>query len=144
MPKGSTMALGANVLIVDDEPHVCRLIEDILASDEFRCKSVQSGREAMCLLLEGKFDVIVLDMLMPDVSGMDLLKFISSRELPTQAICITGAPTSQSAHKVSAAGAFDFFEKPFDVPCLIKSVRRAAKSCSDIVGGRGEAALRSA
>lgn len=144
MPKGSTMAPVANVLVVDDEPHVCRLIEDILESDEFRCKSVQSGREAMRLLLEEKFDVIILDLLMPGISGMDLLKFISSWGFPTQAICITGVSTSRTSQEALASGAFDFFEKPFDVPRLIESVRLAARSCFDIVGGGGKSALRSA
>ena len=131
------MSVGTiNVLVVDDEPHVCRLIEDVLASDQFHCTSAHSGKEAERLLLEGKFDVVILDLLMPDVSGMDLLKFISSRGLPTQAICITGVPSGQSAREALAAGAFDFIEKPFDVLHLIESVRRASESCSGLVGGR--------
>ncbi len=121
-----------NVLVVDDEQHVCHLIEGFLANDQFRCTSVHSGEEAKHLLLEEQFNVIVLDLLMPGVSGMDLLKFISSRDLPAQAICITGASTSQSAREALAAGAFDFLEKPLDLSRLAESVRLAAESCAGI------------
>ncbi len=135
------MSVGTiNVLVVDDEPHVCRLIENVLVSDEFHCVSTHSGKEAGRLLLERKFDVVILDLLMPDVSGMDMLKFISSRGLPTQAICITGVPSDQSAREALAAGAFDFIEKPFDVLHLIESIRRASESRSGLVGGKIEVA----
>lgn len=136
------MAVGAiNVLVVDDEPHICRLIEGVLTSDEFHCVSVHSGKEAIRLLADGKFDVIVLDLLMPDISGMNLLDFISSRALPTRAICITGVSAGHSSQDAFAAGAFDFFAKPFDVFDLVESVRCAAAARSDIVGDRGQMVL---
>ncbi|MDY7009692.1 MAG: response regulator [Planctomycetota bacterium] len=131
------MTVGAiNVLVVDDEPHICHLIEGVLASDEFRCVSAHSGREAMRLLSDGKFDVVVLDLLMPDVSGMELLKFISIRGLPTRAVCITGVSAGHTSKEALDAGAFDFFEKPFDVFHLVESVRCAAESRRDVVGGK--------
>ena len=133
MSKGSPIDVRAiNVLVVDDEPHVCRVIEDILAGEEFHCTSAQSGREAMRLLPEGNFDVAILDMLMPDVSGMDLLEFILSRKLPTRVICMTGAATNHSANEVSQAGAFGFMVKPFEIPNMVESVRCAARSRCDI------------
>ncbi len=118
----------SNVLVVDDEEYVCRLIEDVLSSEPVRCVSVNSGKEAMRLLLEEKFDITILDLFLPDISGMDLLGFISSRGLRTRAICITGAFSSMTRQNVLAAGAFDFFEKPFDISRFVGSVRRAAET----------------
>ncbi|MCD4699189.1 MAG: HD domain-containing protein, partial [Phycisphaerae bacterium] len=105
-----------------------------------RCVSVHSGRDAMRLLADGKFDVVVLDLFLPGVSGMDLLKFISGRGLSTRAICITGVSASHTSQEALAAGAFDFFEKPFDVFNLIESVRCAAESHCDVVDDRGQTA----
>lgn len=130
-----------SVLVVDDEPHVCCLIEDVLSSEQVRCVSVNSGKEAMRLLLEEKFDIIILDLFLPDISGMDLLGFISSRGLRTQAICVTGAFSSTTRRNVFAAGAFDFFEKPLDMSRFIGSVRRAAEICTEVAGGNCGVAL---
>ena len=122
----------SSVLVVDDEPHVCCLIEDVLSSEQVRCVSVNSGKEAMRLLLEEKFDIIILDLLLPDISGMDLLRFISSQGLRTRVICITGAFSSVTRQNVLAAKAFDFFEKPLDLLRFIGSVRRAAEVCTEV------------
>ncbi|GAH88147.1 unnamed protein product, partial [marine sediment metagenome] len=111
----------AKVLIVDDEPHVCRLIESILSRSRCHCTSVHSGREAKQHLLDGDYDVAILDIFLPDVSGMDLLHFISSQGLPTQAICITGVPSGQFGQRVLSDGAFEFLEKPFDISRLTES-----------------------
>jgi len=130
---GSTMTINtSNVLIVDDEEYICRLIKDILSSEQVRCKSVNSGKEAMRLLLEEKFDIIILDLLLPDVSGMDLLGFISRQGLRTRAICITGVFSGMARQNALAAGAFDFFEKPFDISRFVRSVRRAAEVCTEV------------
>ncbi len=130
---GSTMTINtSNVLVVDDEEYVCRLIEDVLSSEPVRCVSVNSGKEAMRLLLEEKFDITILDLFLPDVSGMDMLGFISSRGLRTRAICITGAFSSMTRQNVLGAGAFDFFEKPFDISRFVGAVRRAAEVCTEI------------
>ena len=130
---GSTMITNtSSVLVVDDEAYVCRLIEDVLSSEPVRCVSVNSGKEAMRLLLEKKFDIIILDLFLPDISGMDLLGFISSRGLQTRAICVTGAFSSTTRQNVLAAGAFDFFEKPFDMLRFTEAVRRAAERCTEV------------
>ncbi len=115
----------ARVLVVDDEAHVCRLIEDVLSSDRCCCDSVHSGEEARDRLLRDKYDVAIIDLRLPGVSGMELLNFISGQKLGTRAICITGAATGQSGREALDAGACDFLEKPFDISLLAESVRRA-------------------
>jgi len=114
------------VLIADDEPQVCQVIRDALSDEQVHCTAVASGREACQLLLSEPYDVLVCDMLMPDVGGRELLELITSHGLPTRAVCITGVPRAGWGSSVLRAGAFDFFEKPFDVHQLARSVLRAA------------------
>ena len=114
------------VLIADDEPQVCQVICDALSDEQVHCTAVASGREARQLLLSQSFDVLVCDMLMPEVGGRELLELIASRGLATRAVCITGVAQAGWGNTVLAAGAFAFFEKPFDVHQLAQSVLRAA------------------
>jgi len=122
MDAGST-----KVLIVDDEPWVCRLLEDVLTSDGFSCTTAADGKAAIQCLEASHFDVALLDLTMPMISGMDVLKFISARGLPTRAICMTGVPSNDWREAVRQAGAFDVIPKPFEVQELSKTIRRAAE-----------------
>jgi len=120
-------ACPTTVLIVDDEPWVRQLIEDILTSDGFSCATAAGGQDATRRLDEDRFDVALLDLTMPAMSGMDVLKFISDRGLPTRAICMTGVPSDDWSDAVRQAGAFDVIHKPFNVHELSAAIRRAAQ-----------------
>lgn len=129
------------MLVLDDEAHVCRLIEQALAGEGLQCASVRSGQEAMQRLLAEAYDVIVLDMSLPGAAGMDVLRFISEHGLPTRAVCLADRGGAWEA-AARAAGAYELLRKPFDVSRLTELVLRALSEQprQDVVPGDGASA----
>ncbi len=117
-----------SVLIVDDEAGVCELIEQVLSARGFRCVSVLTGVDALRELGDRDYDVAVVDIAMPDVSGLELLRALRDGGLRTRAIGISGVAGRDLDRKARREGAWTFFEKPFDVYLLAESVARAAEA----------------
>jgi putative two-component system response regulator len=115
----------SRVLIVDDEPRICELIQDVLARAGFECTQVNTGRNARRQLLEESYDAVVLDVLLPDVPASDVLNFITSHGLTTGAVCISGVPRENLAEQMLEAGAASFVAKPFEAADLVAAVRSA-------------------
>ncbi len=118
-------ALRGKVLVVDDEVNVCRLIERVLQGQSVECSSASSGEEAKRCLLSDGYDVVVLDLLMPGVTGLDILRFMSEQQLSTRAVCISGGQADQMRAAALEAGAYELLPKPLDMPHLSESVTRA-------------------
>ena len=114
------------VLVVDDEPGICQLIRDALAPYRVACHAVHTGQEARRRLLEGDFDVAVLDLALPDISGLDLLELVFQHKLSTRVICISGVGGDEASALACRAGAWEFVRKPFDAAELAKTIARAA------------------
>ena len=114
------------VLVVDDEPGICQLIRDALAPYGLQCHAVHTGHEARRRLLEGDIDVAVLDLALPDVSGLDLLELVFQHKLSTRVICISGVGCDDASALACRAGAWEFVRKPFDATELAKTIARAA------------------
>lgn len=120
------MGTGAEqVLVVDDEPQVCEMILDGLATQGFSCRAVTQGLQAKHLLNEQGFAVLVTDVAMPEMSGLDLLAYVR-RSLPgCKVILITGVPGTQILADALTLGAYDYLRKPLDIDQLTQSVGRA-------------------
>jgi len=114
------------VLVVEDEPGICQLIRDALAPYGVQCQAVHTGHEARRRLLEGDIDVAVLDLALPDVSGLDLLELVFQHKLSTRVICISGVGGDEASALACRAGAWEFVRKPFDATELAKTIARAA------------------
>ncbi len=120
------------VLIVDDQVPICQMIEKALAERQFDCAWVGSGEAAEQCLLAEDFDVVVLDLLLPGISGIDVLKFILQHRLSARVICMAGDYSGHWRHAAAEGGAYHFFEKPFDVFQLAEAVSRAAEEGRDL------------
>ena len=117
--------MAANVLIVDDEPQVCLLIQDGLASRGMHCLSVSDPLKALQLIESQPFRVIVSDVSMPTLSGLDLLSHARRVHPNCRVILITGVSNTRFLADALRLGAFDYFQKPFDMDKLADSVSRA-------------------
>ncbi len=120
------MPLGeANVLIVDDEPHVCEVIADALSAAGLPCRSVCDGTEAMSILDSEDFTVVIADVHLPDVGGLELL--VRARELRpgVKVVLMTAVTTTRSLAEAMSLGAYDFFRKPFNIEELVHVVVEA-------------------
>ena len=114
------------ILIVDDEINMCRSLEIIL-SEELDCEVEYclSGNEAINKLKKKFFDVVVTDLAMPEMNGLELLKEIKKISPETQVIIMTAYSTVQSAIESMKRGAFEYLIKPFNEESLILTIKNA-------------------
>ncbi len=117
------MATDPKVLIVDDEPDVSTLLTTILAPLQLEMTSVQSGEEALELLGPGRFPVLMTDLNMPGIDGLELMEKALEIDPAIQVIIMTGdarKATLDTACEAVRSGAYHFFAKPFDNPRQIQ------------------------
>lgn len=115
------------VLIIDDEQVVVNATSKILGLADLDCSGVLSGKAALDRLAHETFRVIVTDLMLPDISGLELIRMIAERWPATPLIAISGYATSEKATEAIRRGAFDFVAKPFDIDELLGVVERARR-----------------
>ena len=113
------------ILCVDDEDIVIRSCRRVLADGEFEVNSVQSGIEALKEIDEKDFDVVILDIMMPKMDGIEVLQRVKESHPDLEVIMITGLSQVETAVKSMKLGAFDYLTKPFDPDELRLVVERA-------------------
>ncbi len=111
------------VLVIDDEPIVRTSCKRTLTPQEYDVTLADSGRSGIELLERETFDVILLDLKMPDMSGIDVLKVIMERWPGTKVIIVTGYSTVDTAVEALRLGAFNHIEKPFTPDSLLAAVK---------------------
>ena len=131
--------MSRNILIIDDEASIRQSLSGALKDEGYKTTSAASGREGLDLLRSDKFDAIMLDIWMPEVDGMDVLKQIKT-EFPEQlVIMMSGHGNIETAVKAVKNGAFDFVEKPLSLERVLVLLQNAA-SVQDLT--RENSALR--
>ncbi|BCB97275.1 Fis family transcriptional regulator [Dissulfurispira thermophila] len=112
------------ILIVDDEDIVRKSCVRILSPYGYNLQTARNGSEAVKKLQNEAFDLVLADLVMPDTTGIDLLKKIKEEWPETEVIIITGYGTVKTAVDALKYGAYDFIEKPFTPEVLLNSVER--------------------
>lgn len=125
------------ILVVDDEITVCKSIRQAILSDDYDVDTALSGEEALKKSKEG-FDLVITDLMMPGISGLDLLKHLKETRPETIVIMVTGYPTIKTAVESVKRGAFDYLPKPFTPADLRGLVARAFKKAVSEEHGKGE------
>jgi len=111
------------ILVVDDYLPTRNLIVDTLSqSSQYQITEAENGKEALRLFEENNFDLVISDIMMPGMSGMDLLHMIRERNPAATVIMITGNPTTDLTVNAIKKGAVDFLTKPFDIDELLYKV----------------------
>jgi DNA-binding NtrC family response regulator len=113
------------VLIADDDPILRRLIKAQLNSDEFETSAIGSGMEILNSLREEDFDVILLDINLPDVSGLEILQAIKTSEDAPEVVMLTADSTLKTGVEAMRLGAFDYLTKPAPAELIEQIVRKA-------------------
>lgn len=130
------------ILIVDDELPVCRSMAKALTAQGYEIDIAQSGAEALEKDRDNRYDVIVSDLMMPGISGMDLLKAFKDDRPEVMVIMVTGYPSIKTAVQSIKLGAFDYLPKPFTADELRAMVSRALSRkrfhAEEIVGTASE------
>ncbi|MBN1179125.1 MAG: response regulator transcription factor, partial [Anaerolineae bacterium] len=115
----------AHILIVDDEPGIRFFLEEMLARDGHRVSTAPSGEEALARIPKDDFDLVLLDLRMQGVSGLDVLDVLHQRSPDTPVIVLTGHATLETAVEALRHGAHDYLFKPCKTIALRESVRTA-------------------
>jgi len=120
------MQSAGKVLVIDDEPVVCAGISRVLTRHGYAVETALGGPSALEKLQHQRYDVLLVDIMMPQMNGLDLLSRFHERQSEARAIVITGLGAARNAIEAFRLGAFDFVTKPFTSDELLSAVLRAA------------------
>ena len=138
------MSQSARILVVDDDPAVRMMLEAALRAQGYRVESAASGAEARELLLDIEYDLILLDLRLGDVDGIEILQEAKNRWPSTEAILLTAHGSINSAIAALRYGAFDYLLKPAQIQDIRDRVenglarRRTALQRTDLLQRIGE------
>jgi UDP-3-O-[3-hydroxymyristoyl] N-acetylglucosamine deacetylase len=113
------------VLVVDDEPEIRSSLRGILAEEGLRVLEAEDGEQALAVIHRENPELVILDIWMPEVDGLQLLRQLHGTTPAPEVIMISGHGNIETAVKATKLGAFDFIEKPFSLDGLLRVVNRA-------------------
>ncbi len=119
------------ILVIDDEPGIRATVKDILEDEGYHAVVAEDGPTGLDALKHDSFDVVVLDVWLPRMGGIDVLKAIKADHPAVEVIVISGHASIDMAVNAVKLGAFDFIEKPLSIERLITAVRNA-RALSDL------------
>ena len=117
--------MNARILVVDDEEIIIRSCLRVLDQPDYQVDSVQDGRAALRKIDDGNYDVLLLDIMMPGIDGMQVLQRVKETHPDVEVIMFTGLSQIETAVRSMKLGAFDYISKPFDPDELKLAVARA-------------------
>lgn len=115
------------VLLVDDEEEFVKTLSERLQLRDLESDTVLDGEQAMETMSEKEPDVLVLDLKMPGIHGLDVLQWVKKFHPDVQVIILTGHGTERDEEKARELGAFDYLKKPVETESLVKKIRTAYK-----------------
>ena len=111
------------ILVIDDEAIVRISCERTLAPEGYQVSVASGGREGLMFLEKEPFSLVLLDLKMPDIDGIEVLNIMKEKWPDTKVVIITGYSTVDTAVQALRLGAFNFIEKPFTPDTLISAVK---------------------
>ena len=130
------MSSGADILVIDDEQVVLSAIAKLLSLEGLSSDGALSGKAALDKLANTGFRLILTDLMLPDISGLELIQLIAERWPSTPLIAMSGYATAEKAVETIRRGAFDFLPKPFDSEELLGVIDRANRYASPLARQR--------
>jgi two-component system phosphate regulon sensor histidine kinase PhoR len=116
------------ILVVDDEMRIREGCRDVLSQEGFEVASADSGDKGLEMIAREHYDIILLDLMMPEKSGLDVLPQVKASHPDTVVIVITGYATVEHSIEAMKSGAFDFIPKPFSPEQLKMVVFKASST----------------
>ncbi len=124
----------ARILIVDDDQNIINALKECFDDFNYRLDTVVSGKQALEKITADKYDLVMLDINLPDLSGMDVLKKIKEQKSDLPVLVMTGYVSTEAAIKAMKLGAHEFVTKPFNIDRLMGIVNRLVKKTPPIRG----------
>ena len=116
------------VLVVDDEPNICDLLEELLARQDYVIETCLNGQEAMAKIKSSGYDMVISDLKMPGINGIELIRAVKAESPDTATVLVTGFATVETAVEALRFGADDYVTKPFNIEELRKVVSRGLET----------------
>lgn len=123
--QGANAEATARILVVDDSPDILDIAQQWLELEGYTVEPVGSGREAVARSTSGGYDLVITDLAMPEMGGMEVLAHFAEHCPNTMVIILTGFGTIETAVEAIKKGAFDYLTKPFRGDQIIHSVKKA-------------------
>ena len=114
-----------HILVVDDELSMRELLEYMLTKEDYKVSCAQSGREAISLLEQNHFDLLLCDIRLGDITGLDVLRAAKKQHPDNVVILISAYATTETAVEAMNEGAYDYVPKPFDKDELLATIAKA-------------------
>ena len=119
--------MAEHILVVDDELPMLRVLERIITAGGYEVTTTNNALEVPGLLEKIRFDLVIADLRMPGMSGIEILRMIRSSGRSEEIIIITAFPSPESAAEAIEGGAFDYITKPFTKEQIVAAVARAIR-----------------
>ncbi len=116
------------ILVIDDEESICHLLENILSDQGYIVTTARSGSEALKKIAKEPFDIVITDIRIPDVTGMQILEEVKKSHSQTMVIIMTAFASVETAQEAIRMGAYDYITKPFEKEELDFAVKRAMEA----------------
>lgn len=117
------------ILVVDDESIIRNLLTDVLTDAGYEVKAVSTGEEALIEIRENSYSIVITDLRMPGLSGIEVIKKVKQINADICIILITAYPSIESAIEAMREGAYDYITKPFNIEEIKLVLRRATERC---------------
>jgi DNA-binding response OmpR family regulator len=125
VPDDPARSRGGRILVVDDEPHIRRVLDAMLGKEGFDVVLASEGSEGLRAMASGKIDLVILDLVMPGATGLEVLAKIRTdpQNADTPVIILTAKGQDADREAAFAGGADDFLTKPFSPKKLVARIR---------------------
>ncbi len=115
------------ILVIDDDEDICLYLREFLSREGYRVTTVTKAREALPEIKDGRHQIVLLDVRMPEINGIELLRQLRAIDSDVCVIVMTAYPSVESAVDTMKADAFDYLRKPFDLEQLRSVIQRAVR-----------------
>ena len=116
--------MNENILVVDDDAELRKVLSSILSEEGYSVKTVENGKQAIGICEKTRFDLALIDIKLPDMEGTELLHRLKEKQPHLVMIIITGFPTIENAMGAVNEGADGYILKPFEIGKLLQAVRK--------------------
>lgn len=118
------MSKKIQILYVDDEQNLRHLVKEQLSAEGYAVETADDGDTAIDMIKKHEYDVVLLDIRMPRVSGLDVLKYIRAQKLHSRVLMLTAVDDLSVVLEAVKIGANDYLTKPYEVNTLLSSIHR--------------------
>lgn len=113
------------ILVVDDEPDLCKTLKKVLGKEGYQVLTATSGLEALKIMKREKIDLLLVDLKMPGIDGIEVLRRSKKAKRTVPSVILTAHESLSSARESMALGAIDYLTKPFDLKEVLSVVKEA-------------------